>query len=175
MDHYVPKRRVSVTLWSKDLQGLAGQIFLDLDGSGSRHQTILERVNQSARFLPIAVGEEGVIHLFNRQRITRIVPARHVIQSDVFSRGFEPWREERAEVVLDDGTRLAGRVWMPLERETQRLSDFMNQQGSSFFVLVTLSGLHLVNGAAVVSMALDESAGAPLSTEALAAGELPVD
>lgn len=166
MDHYVPKRRVSVTLWSKDLQGIAGQIFLDLDGSGSRHQTILERMNESARFLPMAVGEEGRIHLFNRQRITRVVPARHVIQSDVFSRGFEPWREERAEVGLDDGTHLSGRVWTPLERETQRLSDFMNQQASSFFVLITLAGVHLVNGAAVVSMELAESAGAPLVNEA---------
>jgi hypothetical protein len=166
MDHYIPKRRVPVTLWSSDLQGVPGHIFLDLDGSGSRHQTILERMNESGRFLPMAVGEDGRICLFNRRRITRVTPARHVIQSDIFARGFEPWREERAEVVLDDGNQLSGRVWMPLERETQRLSDFMNQQGGGFFVLITLAGIHLVNGAAVVSMELAESAGAPLSNEA---------
>jgi hypothetical protein len=166
MDHYIPKRRVPVTLWSRDLQGLSGQIFLDLDGSGSRHQTILERLNESVRFLPVAVGDEGRIHLYNRQRITRVIPGRNVIQSDVFNRGFEPWREERADVVLDDGAQLAGRVWMPLERETQRISDFMNQRGATFFVLIALSGLHLINAAAVVSMELAESAGAPLSFEA---------
>jgi hypothetical protein len=165
MDHYIPKRRVPVTLWSKDLQGVAGQIFLDLDGSGSRHQTILERLNQSVRFLPVSVGEEGRVHLYNRQRITRVTPGKSVIHSDVYSRGFEPWREERAELTLEDGTQFSGRVWMPLERETQRLSDFMNQRGAGFFVLITLSGLHLINASAVVSMELAESAGAPLSLE----------
>ena len=167
MDHYIPKRRIPVTLWSDDLDGVAGQIFLDLDSSGNRHQTILEKLNESARFLPVAMGEEGRIHLFNRARLTRVVPAKHVLHSDVFTRGFEPWREERAELVLTDGAHLSGRVWMPLERETQRLSDFMNQTGAGFFVLITLTGLHLVSAASVVEMELSESAGAPLSAESV--------
>ena len=167
MDHYIPKRRIPVTLWSPDLHGSPGQIFLDLDSSGNRHQTILEKLNESAPFLPVAMGEEGRIHLFNRQRVSRVAPGRQVLQSDVFARGFEPWREERAEVALTDGTHLSGRVWMPLERETQRLSDFLNALGSSFFVLITPSGLHLVNGAAVVDVELSESAGAPLSSDAV--------
>jgi hypothetical protein len=111
------------------------------------------------------MGEEGRIHLFNRQRVSRVAPGRQVLQSDVFARGFEPWREERAEVALTDGTHLSGRVWMPLERESQRLSDFMNQRGAGFFVLLTASGLHLVNAAAVVEVELAESAGAPLAAE----------
>ncbi len=41
MDHYIPKRRVPVTLWSRDLQGVAGALFLDLDATGVRHQTLL--------------------------------------------------------------------------------------------------------------------------------------
>jgi hypothetical protein len=167
MDHYIPKRRVPVTLWSAELRGVPGQIFLDLDSSGNRHQTILEKLNESAPFLPVAMGEEGRIHLFNRGRLTRIVPARQVLQSDVFTRGFQPWREERAELVLTDGARLAGRVWMSLERETQRLSDFMNQRGSGFFVLITQTGLHLIRADAVVELELAESAGAPLSAESL--------
>jgi hypothetical protein len=169
MDHYVPKRRVPVTLWSGELQGVTGHIFLDLDSSGSRHQTILEKLNESSRFLPVAIGEEGRIHLINRQLLTRVVPARQVIQSDVFARGFEPWREERAEVVLTDGTHLSGRVWMPLERETQRLSDFMNQRGSGFFVLVTNGGVHLISASAVVDLEQAESAGAPLPVDSLLA------
>lgn len=47
MDHYIPKRRIPVTLWSDHLSGVAGTVFLDLDPSGSRHQTILERLDQS--------------------------------------------------------------------------------------------------------------------------------
>jgi hypothetical protein len=167
MDHYIPKRRIPATLWSNEVHGLPGQIFLDLDASGSRHQTILEKLNESAPFLPVAVGEEGRVHLFNRQRLTRVAPGRQVIQSDVFSRGFEPWREERADLVLTDGAQLSGRVWMPLERETQRLSDFMNQRGSGFFVFITLTGFHLVNAAAVVELEVAESAGAPLAADAL--------
>jgi len=167
MDHYIPKRRIPVTLWSSELHGVSGHVFLDLDSSGTRHQTILEKLNESSRFLPVAMGDEGRIHLFNRQLLTRVVPARQVIQSDVFARGFEPWREERADVVLADGTHLSGRVWMPLERETQRLSDFMNQRGSGFFVLITLAGIHLVNASSVVELELAESAGAPLMTDVL--------
>lgn len=167
MDHYVPKRRVPVTLWSGELQGIPGHIFLDLDSSGSRHQTILEKLNESSRFLPVAIGEEGRIHLINRQLLARVVPARQVIQSDVFARGFEPWREERAEVVLTDGTHLSGRIWMPLERESQRLSDFMNQRGSGFFVLITNGGIHLISAGAVVDLEQAESAGAPLPVDSL--------
>ena len=165
MDHYIPKRRIPVTLWSDHLQGVSGLVFLDLDPSGSQHQTILERLNESLPFLPVGIGEEGRIHLVQRHRLTRVTPARQVLHSDVFARGFSPWREERAEVTLCDGTHLSGRVWMPLERETQRLSDFLNRLGASFFVLITPSGLHLVNASAVVDVEMAESAGAPLSSD----------
>jgi hypothetical protein len=167
MDYYVPKRRIPVTVWSGDLQGCAGQIFLDLDSSGPQHATILDMLNQTAPFLPVAVGDEGRIHLFHRGRITRVTPARQVLQADVYARGFEPWREERAQVVLADGTRLEGRVWMPLERETQRLSDYLNRLGARFFVVLTATGIHLVNALAVAEVELEESAGSPLSPASL--------
>lgn len=167
MDHYIPKRRIPVTLWSIDLQGVQGSLFLDLDAAGNRHQTVLEKLNESARFLPLAVGPEGRIHLFNKHRLTRVTAGRQVIQSDVFARGFLPWREEQAEVLLTDGTTVHGRVWTPLQRESQRLSDFMNQQGWQFFTLITPIAIHLVNASAVVSMQLAESAGAPLGADEL--------
>ncbi|MBI1797058.1 MAG: hypothetical protein HYR74_08410 [Candidatus Eisenbacteria bacterium] len=163
MDHYIPKRRIPVTLWSHDLQGLPGWVFLDLDAAGNRHPTVIEKLNESARFLPVAVGDEGRILLVNKHRLGRVAVGSQVIQSDVFARGFRPWREEEAEVALSDGTTLTGRVWMPLERETQRISDFMNQQGWQYFVLITPVALHLINAAAVVGMKLAESAGAPLT------------
>jgi hypothetical protein len=170
MDHYIPKRRIPVTLWSDHLQGVSALVFLDLDPSGSRHQTILERLNESSPFLPVGIGDEGRIHLVQRQRLARVTPARQVLQSDVFARGFSPWREECAEITLCDGTHLAGRVWMPLERETQRLSDYLNDLGPRFFVLLTPSGMHLVNTAAVVGVELEESAGAPLSSHGAVLG-----
>lgn len=164
MDHYIPKRRVPVTLWSRDLQGVAGSIFLDLDASGAQHQTILEKLNESSPFLPAAVGEDGRIHLFNKSRLVRITPGRLVLQTDVFTRGFQPWREEETEVVLADGLILQGRVWMPLQRESQRLSDFMNQQTGGFFVVLTSVGPHLVHPAGVVELRLSESAGASVTS-----------
>jgi hypothetical protein len=163
MDHYIPKRRVPVTLWSHHLPGVGGSIFLDLDASGVRHQTILEKLNESTPFLPAAIGEEGRIHLFNKSALVRVTPGHQVLQSDVFTRGFQPWREEEAEIVLADGLMLEGRVWMPLQRHTQRLSDFMNQQGMGFFVVLTSVGPHLVHPAGVIEIRLAESAGASLS------------
>jgi len=163
MDHYIPKRRVAVTLWSSAVQGVQAQLFLDLDATTKRHQTILEKLNESGSFVPVAIGEEGRTHLFNKAMLVRLTVGRQVVQTDVYARGFQPWREEDAEVLFGDGTSLSGRVWMPLTRDSQRLSDFMNQQGSGFFVLTTGTGLHLVNAAAVVQIALSESAGAPLA------------
>jgi hypothetical protein len=170
MDHYIPKRRIPVTLWSIDLHGVQGSLFLDLDAAGNRHQTVLEKLNESARFLPLAVGPEGRIHLFNKLRLTRVATGRQVIQSDVFARGFLPWREEEAEVTTADGATVAGRVWMPLQRESQRLSDFMNQQGWQYFALITPIAIHLVNTAAVVGVRLAESAGAPLGSDEMVEG-----
>ncbi len=163
MDHYIPKRRIPITLWSDHLPGVPGVVFLDLDAAGNRHQTVLEKLNESSPFLPVAVGNEGRIHLFNKHRLARVTAARQVIQSDVFARGFLPWREEEATVRLSDGTTLSGRIWMPLKRETQRVSDFLNQHGWEFFPLITPVAVHLLHTAAVVDVELSESAGAPLS------------
>lgn len=165
MDHYVPKRRVPVTLWSRDLPGFAGSIFLDLDAAGNQHQTILERINESTRFLPVAVGPEGRIHLVNKSRLSRVTVGRGVVPGDIFARGFRPWREEYLQVLMSDGTTLAGKLWMPLERDTQRVSDFMNQRGNEFFALITTVAVHLVNAAAVVNIQVSESAGAALAGE----------
>jgi hypothetical protein len=163
MDHYIPKRRIPVTLWSIDRQGVPCVMFLDLDAAGHRHETVIEQLNQSARFLPVAIGPEGRIHLFNKDRIVRVTAGRTVLQSDVFARGFDPWREEEAEVALSDGNTLQGRVWMPLARATQRLSDYMNGRGAGFFVLLTGAAVHLVNATGVLEMRLSESAGVPLA------------
>lgn len=169
MDHYIPKRRIPVTLWASASQGVSAQLFLDLDPSGNRHQTVVEKLNESVRFLPVAIGEEGRVHLFNKARLLRVTVGRQVLPSDVFSRGFQPWREEETELLLADGLVLAGRVWMPMQRETQRLSDHINQQGGQFFVLLGGSGIHLVNTSLVVRMALQESAGSPLVPDGLEA------
>ena len=162
MDRYIPKRRVSVTLWSQDLRGAEGHVFLDLDPMGSHHQTVLAKLNESSRFLPVAVGPQGRIELHHKARLVRVTADPSALQSDVFARGFMPWREEEAEIWLSDSTAVSGRVWMPLERPTQRISDFMNQRGAEFFVLLVGREVQLVNSAAVVRMALTECAGAPL-------------
>lgn len=163
MDHYIPKRRIPVTIWSGDRQGVPGFVFLDLDAASHQHQTIMQKLNESAPFLPVAVGDDGVSHLFNKARVTRVTAGRQVLQSDVFSRGFLPWREEEADIVLMDGTQLDGRVWMPLQRETQRVSDYLNQIGDGFFVLLTATAVHLIHASAVSEVILRESTGAPLN------------
>ena len=165
MDHHIPKRRVDIRLWSADSRGAQGQIFLDLDPLGSQHQTVLAKLNEPSRFLPVAVGPEGRIELLHKSRLVRVQPGAGVLQSDVFTRGFAPWKEEEAEVWLSDGSAVSGRVWMALERPTQRVSDFMNQRGLDFFVLLAGREVQLIHSAAVVRMALSESAGAPLTSQ----------
>ncbi len=164
MDHYVPKRRIAVTLWTSDSQGVPGHLFLDLDARGSQHPTLLDMLNLSTPFLPVIVGDEGRVHLFRRERLTRVTPARQTLQSDLYARGFQEWREEFADVSLAEGTRLQGRIWIPLERPTERLSDFLNRMNGRFFVIVTPSGTTFVNAAAVASVELNEGAGAPLAS-----------
>ncbi len=163
MDHYVPKRRIPATLWTGDRRDVVGWLFLDLDARGAQHPTLLDTLNLSTPFIPVVVGDEGRVHLFRRDQLLRVTPSRHVIASDLYARGFHEWREERADVAMVDGTRLSGRVWMPLERASQRLSDFMNHIGARFFVLITPQGVQFVNAAAVAEVGLDESAGAPLA------------
>jgi hypothetical protein len=164
MDHYVPKRRIAVTLWTGDQQGVAGQLFLDLDAHGSHHPTLLDMLNLSTPFLPVVVGDEGRIHLYRRDRLTRVTPSRQSIPSDLYARGFHEWRDERADLTLVDGTRMTGKVWIPLERSTERLSDFLNRSNGRFFVIVTASGTQFVNASAVTAVELDEGAGAPLAS-----------
>jgi hypothetical protein len=173
MDHYIPKRRLPVTYWSADHGAAEGRIFLDLDPSGSRHQTILAMLNSPSRFIPVATGPDGRIELVSRVRLVRLVPGPDVLHSDVFTRGFTPSREEDAEVWLTDGSSVTGRVWMPLERPTQRISDFMNLRGREFFVLLSEREVQLVNAAAVARMAISESAGAPLTTRGFRTEVLP--
>ena len=144
---------MAVTLWSNGLEAVPAQLFLDLDAATRNHQTVLEKLNESSPFLPAAVGEEGRIHLFNKSRLMRVTPGRSVILADVFSRGFRPWREEEAELTLVDGSAIAGRVWMPLDRETQRLSDYMNQ-ASGFMVVLTPVAAHLVNPRGIAELRL---------------------
>ncbi len=158
MDHYIPKRQVPVRYWCADQGESAGHMFLDLDPAGNRHQTLLSRLNAPTRFLPVASGPEGAVALVSRSSLVRVVPGEGMLQSDVFTRGFTPSRECDAEVWLRDGTAVRGRVWMPLERPSQRLSDFMNQRGRDFFVLLVGREVQLVNAAAVSRLAFAEAA-----------------
>lgn len=165
MDHYVPKRRIPVTLWVRGREAVAAHLFLDIEGERRGHATLLQKLNESTPFLAAAVGPEGRIHLFHKSLLVRVTPGRGVLQSDVFARGFDPWREEEASCALADGTELSGRIWMPLSRATQRLSDHLNQIGDGFFVLLTAVGPHLVSPRGVVEVGLAESAGAPLAAD----------
>lgn len=173
MFHTRPMRRVPVRLWPADGTVVEGQVFLELDPAGSQHPTILEHLNEASRFLPVAVGPEGSIQLFAKARLARVTADPSVLQSDVFNRGFRPWREEEAEVWLADGSSVSGSVWIPLERPTERISDFMNRSNWAFIVILTVSGVQLVNAGLVVRMDLTESAGAPLASPDSRMGSMP--
>ena len=171
MDHYIPKRRIAVSLWLAGSCELEASLYLDLDPSGTRHQTILTKLNENSRFLPVATGEEGRTQLVLKSRLVRVTAGPQVLSADVYTRGFQPWREESAEVWLEGGERIEGRVWTPLERPLQRLSDFMNHLGRGFFVMLTPAGVRLINSEGVQRMALAEHVDArSAAPEAVGAG-----
>lgn len=152
MDHRIPKRRVPVSFWCTDRGAAEGRILLDLDPTGRRHPTILSRLNSPSRFIPVETGPDGRVELCNRSRWLRLVPGPDVPADDVFAPGRGPSREEETDVWLTDGSRLSGRIWMPLERPTQRLSDFVNQRPDAFIVLRRDREVQLLNVAAVARM-----------------------
>ena len=84
-----------------------------------------------------------------------------MLASDLYTRGFQPSREENAQVWFNDGSNVTGRIWMPLERPTQRVSDYMNSRGWEYFVLLAGGAVQLVNATLVARMQLTESAEAP--------------
>ena len=164
MDHRIPTRRVPVTYWTVDQGQAHGQIFLGLDPTGDRHQTVLARLNSPSRFIPMASSPDGRIELINRTRLLRLAPGPEVSRGDVYAHGGTPSREEDVEVWLIDGSSVRGHLWMPLERPTQRLSDFLDRKGSDWLVLRVATGLQLVNGAAVARWVPMPAVDAPLTS-----------
>ena len=83
MDHRIPTRRVPVTYWTVDQGQAHGQIFLGLDPTGDRHQTVLARLNSPSRFIPMASSPDGRIELINRTRLLRLAPGPEIGRAHV--------------------------------------------------------------------------------------------
>src|SRR5689334_19646530 len=69
MDHYIPKRRIPVTLWVRGRDAVAAHLFLDIQGERRGTVTLLSKLNESAPFLVTAVGPEGRIHLVHKSLV----------------------------------------------------------------------------------------------------------
>jgi hypothetical protein len=148
--YYVPKRRVPVVVWMDSRRMWRGHFFLDQRTGAQRTQTLLEKLNESHPFIPLAVGEGDTIELIQKPFVFRVTPGAGAENSEVFPRDARLTRQEAIELVFRDGSTLMGTLWMALSHESQRVSDFLNDQATRFFPLIAGTTVHLVNGASVM-------------------------
>jgi hypothetical protein len=148
--YYVPKRRVPVVVWMDSRRMWRGHLFLDQRTGAQRSQTLLEKLNESQVFVPLAVGEGDNIELIQKPFIFRVTPGAGAELTEVFVRDARLSRQEGVELVFRDGSTLMGTMWMALSHESQRVSDFLNDQAERFFPLMAGTTAHLVNAASVM-------------------------
>ncbi len=148
--YYVPKRRVPVVVWLDGRRMWRGHLFLDQRSGSQRTQTLLEKLNESQPFIPLAVAEGDAIELIHKPFVLRVTPGAGAEHGEVFSRDARLMRQEGVELAFRDGSTLVGTIWMSLSHESQRVSDYLNDQAGRFFPLLAGSTVHLINAAAVL-------------------------
>jgi hypothetical protein len=164
--YYVPKRRVPVVVWMDSRRMWRGHLFLDQRAGGEHCQTVLEKLNENVPFIPLAVAEGDAIELIHKPFVLRITPGASAERTELFQRDVRLSRQEAVEVVFRDGSTLMGTIWMALSHESQRVSDFLNDQAGRFFPLLAGTTTHLVNAASVMRVrVLQPSPAVPLAPQ----------
>lgn len=148
--YYVPKRRVPVVVWMDSRRMWRGHLFLDQRGGGQHCQTLVEKLNENLPFIPLAVGEGDTIELIHKPFVFRVTPGAGAERTEMFPRDARLSRQEGVEVVFRDGSTLMGTLWMALTHESQRVSDFLNDQVDRFFPLIAGAAVHLINASSVM-------------------------
>ena len=119
-------------------------------------QTLLERLNERVRVVPVVEGE--TTHLVTRALIEWAEPAPGVDAALVGPSAFAVTREERAHVRLRSGEVLEGLIEMEMPQGYNRTSDFINGE-NDFFPLGCGERTLLVNKRRVRDVRLDAAGG----------------
>lgn len=154
MNHVVPKREVPIRIRLTSGETRTGSVFLDfIDVIHRGAQTLLDKLNADAEWLPIRTGPR--VEIFNRARIVLVEPGEGMDQALVRRDTSSVVRRESVSVKLPD-LALEGLIAMDLPDEFSRASDFLNFP-ERFFALETIEGPVLVAKRHIWSLVPHES------------------
>lgn len=166
MARFVEKIRTRVRLAQPGREPVGG--FLALAPQAPYHEgpeTILELLNSSLNVIPFIREDDEAVILLTRTNIEWLAAGPDVPPELIHPPAYSFTREERVDLVLNDGRRIDGLVQMELPEDYNRISDFLNGS-DDFYALVTRWGTVLINKAAVRETRLFEPAPRLARTEA---------
>ena len=159
-EYRIPTHRIRADLL------LAGQEMMPADlylGEQSERDLGRERpldlLNGKKSFLPVKLPEDGTVLIRRTSVLMASLPADEARENDpradellaeARTRGTDA-REVDVEVLLEEGTRITGRVAYVLPRGEQRLQDFLNNS-ETFFRVWDGETLRLINGDRAVTI-----------------------
>jgi len=139
----VPVHRLTATFWMVDGSTFTASLFIHLNAEGhDGPETVLDRLNEEDRFLPLAMAEEGVAFLGKWQLIRVDVAQNEFTGQAADVNG--PVIYERIRVQLANGEQLIGSVCFGGRSGRRRLSDHLNTE-PGFLALQGTERLHLIN------------------------------
>lgn len=162
---FVRKVRTAVRVSVPGLETIEGSIALDPRAEGhDGPQTLLERLNDDDRFIPVQRTGERDVMLVNPHDIETLEPLSNVPESLVVPPAFGARHEERVRVRFMSGRQVEGTLRYALPGDFNRVSDFMNGP-DDFFALHLAHGVVLVNKRRVSLTRLYERSPKPAAGE----------
>lgn len=148
MSFQLPHAAVAARLTLSQGRPQAGTVFLAArvpqhDGP----ETPLEMLNRPDPFLPFRPTDDGAVLLVARaQIVTLTVDHGPITDPDRLSAA----KELRLELVLSNGTTIAGHARVELPEQHSRTLDYLNSSAAPFFALSNHESTHYVNRAHVL-------------------------
>ena len=163
MAGYVSKIRVAVRLAVGGLPPMEG--FLSLESGTRNHarpETILEKLNSSARVIPFHRGADNAVLLVNRMEIEYVGAGDDVTMDYVMPPAYRVTLQERVRLRLTSGVELRGVLRLELPDDLNRVSDYLNT-GDDYFPLALPGEVLLVNKNHVSVARLFDASPAPVT------------
>lgn len=148
MSFQLPHAAVAARLTLSQGRPQAGTIFLAArvpqhDGP----ETPLEMLNRPDPFLPFRATDDGAVLLVARaQIVTLTVDHGPITDPDRLSAA----KELQLELILSNGTTIAGHARVELPEQHSRTLDYLNSSAAPFFALSNHDSTHYVNRAHVL-------------------------
>jgi hypothetical protein len=139
-DYRIQKERLAVVLTTTSGERIAGQIFVHPHVRlRSGREEAPDVLNAAEPFFPF-LREEGEILLLAKDRVRDIALPTEIEEAEWLAGA-----GQHLEVVLDDGTRHRGILYLESTLGSARVLDYLNRVGERFLTLHTDDGSMLIN------------------------------